>query len=407
MRPLHIAMVGTRGVPATYGGVEHHVQALGARLVERGHRVTVFAEEGYVGPDAPSSYRGMEIVCVPSVESKHLEAAVHAARSATQAIRRGVDVVHFHAIGPGWVSPLPRFFSRAAVVQTIHGLDAERAKWSGPAKAMLRGATWLAAHVPDRTITVSHTLSRRFAERWGRTCDVIPNGVETRRPRRPDAIRSLYGLEGQDYVLSLGRLVPEKQVDRLVRAFADIDTDMRLVVAGGSSYTDGFVEELEQLAAADERVLMPGFVHGEVLDELLGNAAVFCQPSALEGLPLTLLEAIEARRPVVASAIPPHREVLATTRGESPGEIDLGDSSCPGQPGLVLHDPDDTESLRDALDGVLSQLPRHRAAADALADGVLSTYDWDAATDALEATYYDALGEQAPVREPVGALGTR
>ncbi|MBA3288472.1 MAG: glycosyltransferase family 4 protein [Acidimicrobiia bacterium] len=386
-RPLHIAMLGSRGVPATFGGVEHHVEALGRRLVERGHEVTVFCQSTYhrgehggrgEGPDGDgerlTEYRGMRLVAVPVVSSKHLEALTHSARSTFTAMRARFDIIHYHSVGPGVFSFVPRFLGRAKVVQTIHGLDAERAKWGRAATAMLRTATWLSARVPDVTVTVSQALADHYRQRYGRTCVAIPNGLEARPRPAARLITERYGLSAGSYVLFVGRLVPEKCPDLLVRAFRDVPGDRRLVFAGGTSYTDDFLTRLEAEAARDPRVLLAGYVYGEALDELYANAAAFVQPSALEGLPLTLLEAIGSERPAIASDIPPHCEVLERDRAG----------------GRLFHDGDKA-GLTKVLTAVLADPETESRGAIELAAGVRRRYDWDAATDQLVDLYRSVM----------------
>src|SRR5436305_15215198 len=150
---MRIAFIGTRGVPATFGGIEHHVEEVGSRLAARGHDVTVYCRANYV-PDGTSEHKGMRLARLPTVSSKRLDAIVHSALSTARALGQGYDVVHFHALGPGVLTPVPRYASRARVVQTVHGLDDERAKWGPGARAMLRGGSWLSAHVPDATVAV-------------------------------------------------------------------------------------------------------------------------------------------------------------------------------------------------------------------------------------------------------------
>ena len=371
-RKLNIAMVGSRGVPATFGGVEHHVEELGSRLVDRGHEVTVFCRANYADGTGEPTYRGMQLVSQRTVQSKHLEAIVHSGVATVTAMTKPFDVIHYHAIGPGAPSALPRYLSRKAVVQTIHGLDGDRAKWGGAASAMLRSATWLSAKVPDATVVVSRTLGEHYRDVYGRECVYIPNGVSPRTSCPPGIITENYGLQGRDYVLFVGRLVPEKNVDLLVRAYREVKSDLRLIIAGGSSYTDEYTEELARLASLDDRVVMTGYVYGEELDELYTNAAVFVLPSALEGLPLTLLEAIGSSLPVVASDIPPHVEVIAESR-----------------PGARLVAVDDEAALSRGITDALADLDAERDGAAALRDAVIAHYDWDRATDLLETLYLD------------------
>jgi glycosyltransferase involved in cell wall biosynthesis len=370
-------MIGQRGVPATFGGVEHHVEELGARLAARGHEVIVYARTNYVDARR-NGYRGMRVRTLPTVDRKHLDAIVHSSLSTVDAMRTGVDIVHFHALGPGLPSILPRAASRAKVVQTVHGRDDERSKWSPLARTILRFAGWLSARVPDATIVVSNALVDDYRRRYARRTSYIPNGVDEPTTRPAAEITERFGLRGNDYVLFVGRIVPEKAPDLLVRAFRDVPGEHRLVLAGGSSFTDDYVQRVESLAAVDQRVVLPGYVYGAVLEELYTNAAAFVLPSSLEGLPLTLLEACAYGTPVVVSDIAPNLEVVG---GDAAGHhvFHVGDRA-----GL-------TAALGRALDDVVAE----RAAARELRRRVLDAYRWDAAVDATEAVYASVLGERA------------
>jgi glycosyltransferase involved in cell wall biosynthesis len=228
--------------------------------------------------------------------------------------------------------------------------------------------------VPHATITVSKDLTDFYLKRYGRLTHYIPNGVAPPVQRAPQLIRERFGLQGRDYALFLGRLVPEKAPDLLLRAFRGVDTTSRLVIAGGSSFTDSYVRELDALAARDPRVILAGSVHGELLQELYTNAAVFVLPSRLEGLALTLLEAASYRLPLIASDIPPNREVI-------------GDSG----PGGRIFASADERGLTAALTATLGNLDDARASAERLGDRVVVEYDWDAATGATEEVYEQVL----------------
>ncbi len=382
---LKIAMLGTRGVPATYGGVEHHVEQIGARLVERGHDVTVYAQSRYHEGPKTKEHLGMRVVTLPTVPVRSLEAISHSAMGTVHGLFGGYDIFHYHAVGPGLMAPLARYGARGAVVQTVHGLDADRAKWGGGASKMLDLATWMSAHVPDRTVTVSQSLADHYAARYDRECDYVPNGTNLKARRGPSQILENYGLVGGDYLLFVGRLVPEKRPDLLIKAFSQVRTDRRLVIAGGSAYTDDYVAELHRLAAKDPRVVLTGYVYGEELDELFTNAAGFVQPSELEGLPLTLLEALGSGLPVVVSDIGPHLEVVGASR---PGARVFGDGD---ESGLVA-----------ALQQVLTDPESERERGGAANAAVLESYDWDACVTSLEQVYVRALGA-----EPITAPTTR
>lgn len=378
MTGVRVAMIGQRGVPATFGGIEHHVEEIGSRLAARGHEVTVYCRGNYV-PSGSTAYRGMRLRVLPTVGTKHLDAIAHSALSSMQALTERYDVVHYHALGPGLVAPLTRVLSRARVVLTVHGLDDERAKWGGAARTVLRLAGWLSARVPDRTVVVSRALARHYATRYARATACIPNGVEA--PPMTGAVDR----EATPYVLFVGRLVPEKAPDVLVRAFARVPGDVRLVLVGDSSFTDEYVRGLRQLAAADRRVSLPGYVYGQELGRLYRGASAFCLPSEVEGLPLTLLEAASYGVPVVASAIPPHVEVLGADG-----------------PGRRLVPFGDADALTRTLSEVLADNEREREGAAALRASVLATYDWDVAVDLLESVYLELVGARSAAVSPSG-----
>jgi glycosyltransferase involved in cell wall biosynthesis len=378
---LRIAMIGQRGVPATFGGIEHHVEQLGSRLAARGHEVTVYCRTNYVA-DRASTYRGMRLRHLPTVGSKHLDAPVHSALSTVSALAARFDVVHYHALGPGLLAPLPRYLSRARVVQTIHGLDNQRAKWGWSAKALLGSAAWLSARVPDATIVVSSDLAEHYRSHYGRAALHVPNGVN--RPAcnpAPAEITARWGLRKGGYLLFVGRLVPEKAPDLLIRAFAALEADLRLVIAGDSCFTDRYTTSIRRQASADPRVILTGYVYGHPLAELYSNAAAFVLPSSLEGFPLTLLEAASYGTPVVASSLPPHVEVLGRDG-----------------PGRRLFPSGDTDGLVRALERCMEDRAAEVAGGAALREEVLRRYRWADVVEATERTYLRLLDR--PARSP-------
>ena len=374
---LRIAMIGVRGVPATFGGIERHVEELGARLAARGHDVTVFCRSNYSAP-GQGSHRGMRLTSLPTVGTKHLDAIVHSGLATLEAMAASYDILHYHAIGPGMLAVLPRYLARARVVLTVHGRDDERGKWGRGAKAVLGTAGWLSARVPDATIVVGRHLERYYREAHGRGTVYVPNGVQAAMPRPANGTLARLGLQPGRYLLFVGRLVPEKAPDLLLRTFRRLPGDHRLVLAGDTSFTDRFTGELRRLAAGDPRVVLPGYLYGAELQELYSNAAAFVLPSLLEGLPLTLLEAASYGLPVVASSIPPHLEVLGSAG-----------------PGRRLHRPGDGDQLLDALGQVLADPRAERAGAVEVRDQVLRTYCWDDMTERTEAVYRAVLQRRA------------
>ena len=367
-------MVGQRGVPATFGGVERAVEELGAELVLRGHEVVVYCRNGYGGYTA-DTYRGMHLVHLPAPRSSGVEAFVHSGLATMHLLAHAPDIVHFHAIGPGLFSPLPRYLRRIPVVQTVQGMDNERRKWGPAARRVLDAGVWVSRKVPDATIVVSHDLSVIYQERWQHATIEIPNGVPRFEPPRGEGELASLGLTPRGYLLFVGRFVPEKAPDQLLRAFRELDTDVRLVIAGGSSHTDEYAEQVHELAAGDDRVVMPGWVYGDAKAQLLANARAFVLPSLLEGLPIVLLEALAARLPIVASSIAPNVEVLG-------GEGDA----------VRLVGPGDEVSLSRGLEWAVDPggLEARFEAAAALAGDVLARYDWADIAARTEAVYEEA-----------------
>jgi glycosyltransferase involved in cell wall biosynthesis len=377
---LRIAFIGTRGVPAGEGGVERHVEELGSRLAARGHDVTVYCRTNYATDRRPM-HRGMRLRYVATAGTKHLDFIAHSAASTILAMRRPPDIIHYHAIGSALVAPLPRYLTRSRVVLTVHGLDYARQKWSGVARAALKVAAGLSAKVPHTTIVVSRALAEHYATRLGREAVYIPNGMPDGTVRGLGPIGDRLGLAGHDYVLFVGRLVPEKAPDLLVRAFRNVPGDARLVIVGSSGFTDAYAASVRQLAEADPRVLIAGGVFGDDLAELYSNASAFVLPSSLEGLPITLLEAVAHGSPVIVSDIAPHLEVVGA---DGPGHrvVRQGDAGA----------------LTASISAALRDRAGERQGAAALLDRVSAQYSWDAITTQTEQVYARVLGRAAKSR---------
>lgn len=313
---LRIAMLGHKRIPSREGGVEIVVEELSTRMVQLGHSVMCYNRRGHhvsgaeFDGETRTEYKGVKLKTVPTIERKGF-AAVTSAFFASFFVAVGpYDVVHIHAEGPAFFCWLPKLFGKRVIV-TIHGLDHRREKWqnSAGAKFILAGEK-NAVKYADEIIVLSKGVQEYFRTEYGRKTVFIPNGVN--RPDIVDAylITKKFDLHKNEYFLFLGRLVPEKGIRYLIEAYKEVKTDKKLVIAGGASDTDSFTVDLKKLAENDPRIVFTGFVQGKTLDELYSNAYVYVLPSDLEGMPLSLLEAMSYGNCCVVSDIDELAEVV-------------------------------------------------------------------------------------------------
>ena len=295
---MKIAMFGHKRVPSREGGVEIVVEELGARLAELGHEVTCYNRGGHhVGgagfdEEKKKEYRAMRLKTVPTLDKKGLAAVTSSFFAGFASAFSAAEVVHIHAEGPAVMAWLPRLFGKKVVV-TVHGLDWQREKWSkGFGAKYIRWGEKTAVKWAHEIIVLSKNVQDYFRQTYGRETVFIPNGVTRPEKVKPEKIAEAYGLEKDSYILFLGRLVPEKGVHYLIEAFRSVKTDKKLVIAGSGSDTDEYAAKLKTLAEGDERILFTGFVQGKPLEELYSNAYLYVLPSDLEGMPLSLLEAM-------------------------------------------------------------------------------------------------------------------
>ncbi|MEI8207714.1 MAG: glycosyltransferase family 4 protein [Methylococcales bacterium] len=369
---MRIAYIGLRGVPANYSGIERAVEEIGSRLVQNGHEVTVYCmNSAYI--DRVQVYKGMNLRYVSTIPSKNLEMLIYSLISSMTSCFQNYDIVHFHALGPAVMSFLPKFLGRKTVV-TIHGLDWKREKWGGAAKVYLKLGEKAACLFPHTTIVVSESLRNYFKTRYGRNTEYIPNGVALQTPHPLKDTRR-FGIEEARYILFVARLTPEKNVHQLIEAFQEIPTDFKLVIVGSAGHLDDYQLILQRLADNDSRVILTGAQHGETLAELFSNAYLFVLPSALEGLPIALLEAMSFGIPALVSDIPENLEV-----------IDNGGERC----GFTFK-VGSVESLRNTLASVLEQGDDVKKIGSKGQSLVASKYNWDIVAEQTERVYMDLL----------------
>jgi glycosyltransferase involved in cell wall biosynthesis len=303
-RSVRVAFIGGRGVVSKYSGIESYYEQAGHELARLGHQVTIYCRSYFTPP--MTLHHGMRVRRLPTIRSKHLETLVHTLLSSLHAMASDYDVVHYHCLGPALFSFLPRLAGKKTVV-TVQGLDWQRGKWGAIAAKILRLGEAAAVALPNATMVVSRTLQEYYRDQYQRETIYVPNGASDVPLRSPRQLRE-WGLVSDNYVLFLGRFSPEKNCQLLIEAFENVQSTMKLVLAGGSSHSDSYVEKLR--SHESDRIRFLPWVSGSNLEELLSHAAIFVLPSELEGLSLALLDAMAAGICVLTSDIPENREVV-------------------------------------------------------------------------------------------------
>ena len=369
VRRKKIVVVGTRGIPNIMGGVETHCEELFPRLAAMGYDITVFRRSAYVDSSVDEAsgvrhrvWKGVRLIDLKSPKAKAFEAIIHTVKAVCVARWMGADAVHVHAIGPALVVPFARLLG-LKVVFTHHGPDYDRDKWCTVAKLVLRAGQFFGCLCANRVIVISEVIRHLISDSCGRRKRVhlIYNGVpEPKICHNMEYFRSL-GIEEGRYILGMCRFVPEKHLYDLVRAYTmardrfvkssngDIKDFPRLVLAGDSDFDDEYSRSLKK-SAADSGAVLTGFVRGDRLHSLLTNAMCYSLPSSHEGLPISLLEAMSYRLPVVVSAIPANLEIGL-------------DSEC-------YHEVGDVAALADKLYAIATK-PLMRVGYN------LEKYNWD------------------------------
>lgn len=311
---MKVAYIGQKGIPATFGGVEYHVDKLSKEMAALGHDVTVYVRNWYTDKNL-KEYEGVKLVHIPTIKSKHLDASVHSFLCSVHVLFRKFDIIHYHGIGPTFFAFIPRLF-RKTVVTTVHRLDWETEKWGKLAKSLLKAGEYISITIPQRTIVVSEELTNYIKEKYNKNAIRLGHGTDFPQPKSPEIIKEKYDLNGKDYILFMGRLVPEKRVDWLIKAFQNLTEkssdakNIKLVIAGGSSATPEYVRKLKDMSEGSSGIIFTGYVTGEEKEELLSNAQLFSLPSHLEGFPIALLEAKSYGLCCLVSDIPPHEEAI-------------------------------------------------------------------------------------------------
>ena len=309
---MKIVVTGTRGFPNVQGGVETHCQHLYPRLAKMGMDVTVCARTQYLTSPFKSDWKGVKFINIKCYQNKFFEALIHTALAIFKAKSIQPDIIHIHAIGPSLLVPLAKLMGLKVVI-THHGPDYNRAKWGFMAKAILRLGERLGCNFANQVIAISSEIRTHIKKEFNKDAHLVPNGVDIPQlSRSTDYIESL-GLTPNRYFLAVGRFVPEKGFDDLVKAFANLKTDWKLVIAGDADHQTPYSEQLKLKAKNNKNIVLTGFIQGDALNEVYSHAGLFVMPSYHEGLPIVLLEALSYGIKALISDIEPNKEIRLDT----------------------------------------------------------------------------------------------
>lgn len=373
---LRIALLGTRGVPASYSGFETCVEQLGCRLAERGHEVTVYCRSHHIThPDA--EYRGMRLVKLPTIPNKYLDTLAHSFISSCHALPRRFDVALYFIAGNSVVTWIPRLVGTKSIIN-VDGLDWRRDKWPALAKRYLQLAERLATVLPNKCITDSHVVQQFYREHYGHNPDYIPYGSEI-DIIPPGETLERFGLEPRRYVLFVGRLVPENCAHHLVEAFLELHTDLKCVIVGDAPYAADYIASLKRMAKNDPRIVFTGYVFGRGYQELGSSAGVFVETSGVGGTHPALVEAMAFGNCVIVHNTPENLETIADA-------------------GLAYDGGAGAESLHHVLGAVLDDEGKVSEFRERAYRRARTVFTWEAVTDAYERAFYEVTQRDMPAR---------
>lgn len=362
-----------------FGGVEKHVERLAVGLAEKGHEVFVYTRPWYT-PKSLKTYKGVKLISLRSIRTKNFDAITHTFRACLDALKRKYDIIHFHGVGPSLLAWIPRLFKPSVkVIITFHCIDRQHQKWGFFARLALYLGELTAVKFAHDTITVSKTLQMYCSHKYNADTLYVPNGIDLPRKIAADEIVRKFGLKKHGYILFLSRLIKHKGAQYLIDAYDQIKTDKKLVIAGGSAFTEDYIKKIKEQAKDNPNIIFTGNVRGgsRLWQELYSNAYLMVHPSESEGLPIVVLEGMSFGLPVLVSDIPENMEAISGGFGFSFINTNVKD-------------------LKDKLQYLLD-CPElvEKVGADARAH-VDKNYNWKDIINSVEKVYQDVLENHAP-----------
>lgn len=359
---MRIALMGTRGIPANYGGFETFYENLGPRLAARGHAVTVYNRPHAIGRHAQGTYRGVRLIYLPSIRTKHLDTITHTLASVIHGLGQRYDIVYICGVGNTPVAWVPRV-ARAVVVLNVDSSDWKRRKWGSMAATYLRATERFAARAASVIVADNRVIQARYREVYRTQALYFPYGANIVEAAGTETLEA-YGLVPRGYVLWVGRLEPETRVEELIQAFTAMrHPELRLVIVGDAPFAVGYRESLAALAT--DRVVFTGYQFGEAYRQLSFHAFAYVQTSPTSGTSPALLDQMAAGGAVVVRGTPTNLEVIAD--------------------GGLSYDPDDpVEGLAACLTRLTTDADLRSRLAKAARERVAAAFSWDRITDDYE-----------------------
>lgn len=356
---MKIALMGTRGIPASYSGFETCVEQLGQRLVERGHEVVVYCRSHHIDYEG-DTYKGMKLVKMPTIKNKYLDTLVHSFITSIHALFGGFDIACYFIAGNSPVTWIPRLVGTRTVLN-VDGLDWKREKWPTLAKKYIQFAEYLATILPNSFITDSEVVQEYYLDRYQVKPPYIPYGSEVEM-LPPGDVLAKYGLEAQKYLLFVGRLVEENCAHHIVDAFKNLDTDYKCVIVGDAAYADDYIASLKARGEDDSRIIFTGYVFGKGYHELGSNASIFVESSGVGGTHPALTEAMGHRSCVIVNNTPENLETIGNAGFSYDGKIGA-------------------DSLKEVLDELIQDPTKIKEYQSLALQRASDQYSWDRVTD--------------------------
>ena len=367
---MKIAILGTRGIPANYGGFETFAEELSCRLVQNGHAVVVYGRANTIR-HAGSDYKGVRLVLLPTIPHKYFDTVAHTFLSVWHVLFQDVDVVLICNSANSIFSFIPRLAGKKTVVN-VDGLERKRAKWNWAGRTYYLLSEWLSTFLPNAMVTDAKTIAQYYLRRYGKHSYFIPYGADDRRLSSQAALERI-GLEPEGYFLYVTRFEPENNPLLVVRAFEQVQTGKKLVIVGDAPYARDYIQELK--STSDPRILFPGAIYGAGYRELLSHAFCYIHATEVGGTHPALIEAMGCGRCVLYLDTVENREVA-------------GDTALPFQKS--------PEDLAAKIHAVLGNPGLREEQQTRARDRVRNHYRWDQVTLEYERLFRELLGQSNP-----------